>query len=360
MFLPVEKKLYECISSAILVLSSLEFSEMVSDSENDLSQVIGDLYSEMSLEKLFIIIYGYPSFTKNSNSSAVRSFASSFKKAIKNNSFDIGKIPPAHPHIVNNPRKPDDDKNIGNRGDLHSEPNVLSLSSENSDSSINSESGGNNTNKKKRKKNLNNVGALGKEVKEASLSETQDAIIGIEYDFPNTFFFLDIDDISSLGRIIAQITTNVALIPFSDHHQNISKNDIFRMGLNIDSSNIKSGVGFKDTYIKFLEQIPKVTPMMAKGISNKYQTIEKLYRSWDAIKAKYPSGRYSANGTKTSSNTFPAIINDKDSDPKYALSEILVNNGRGYGDRPIGPSVSQIVYNFFNSNDPYQNVLDHK
>ncbi|OMJ08375.1 hypothetical protein AYI70_g11587, partial [Smittium culicis] len=133
MFLPSENASSNELSSSLLVISSLDFLEISDNFEEGLTQKVSNIIKGKALDKLFVLVYGYPSFSKSQISSAVKNFASNFKKAIKNSGAVNGKIPPIHPHITGNSNKFDN----SNKSSLNCGAGDTSEATTDSDSSTN-------------------------------------------------------------------------------------------------------------------------------------------------------------------------------------------------------------------------------
>ncbi|PVU93035.1 hypothetical protein BB561_003489 [Smittium simulii] len=368
-FLPNSDPTTETVKSALIVYSANYFVELVTNEQDMLNTHIKVLYNSHRLQQLFVIVYGYSSFLKKNQAKLAQDFENCVREAgikplIQQNN-DYG-IPPPHKSISVNlaPYITENDVSYiscssNSSKNINSNANI-SLASDDSDSYNES----NNLPSKKRQpgkkitKSLSKKhvsGRLGtKKSLVATSSQVKDAIIQIEIDYPQTFFHMDINDLSALSKLITRLSVNVALNLLEKQRNDLNSSSYFSQGLNISSSVIKNGVGHKDTFNKMLEQIPKVTSLVARSITNTYPSIESLYRGWEQL-----AKTISMENPKYQNSTTENIKKLQLELQKDMLSSLMVNNGRGFGERPIGSAISRIVYNFFNALDPHEYVLEN-
>ncbi|PWA02910.1 hypothetical protein BB558_000948 [Smittium angustum] len=391
-FLPANTNnvISEKLKAAMIVFNSSDFSDAVLNTNFDLVSKIEKIYDDLYIEKLFVVVYNYSSFLRKSKSRAAKIFSQTYKNISgkerdKIQSKNLTGYPPSHPQIgksnsehtpkvytENSSRYCSDEFNSND--EYLSDNSILSCSQDernsvefshngctssqtgsqthgyhentfnHSQTEKNSVSNNSDRTRKKSRVQAQKSSQRGRDNatgnnKVATHSMIQDAVLKIEYKYANTHFFFDVSDMESLSRLIIQISSNMALVPFYKHKDDLGRNVLFPNGLNIDSSTIRSGSGLKDTYTKLLEQIPKVSVAIAKSITEKYPTIESLNQAWINCKDQ---GYDSCN------------------DPGELLSSVAVTSARGYGERPIGSVISRLVYNFFNSENPYLLLLESK
>jgi crossover junction endonuclease EME1 len=91
----------------------------------------------------------------------------------------------------------------------------------------------------------------------------------------------------------------------------------------MESGQVKTGDGPKDTYTKMLQEILRLTPAIAYSIAAEYPTVQKLVKGLEE------------NG--------PLALED---------CRKSANKDGAFTDKRIGPSISKRVYKVFMSRDP--------
>ncbi|KIW97943.1 uncharacterized protein Z519_01527 [Cladophialophora bantiana CBS 173.52] len=91
----------------------------------------------------------------------------------------------------------------------------------------------------------------------------------------------------------------------------------------MDSGQVRTGDDCKDTYVKMLQEVQRVTPSMAYGIAEEYKTIRKLVKGFDK------------HGN-------------------LLLEDVrkTVNKDGGWSDKRLGPQISKRLYKVFMGRDP--------
>ncbi|EXJ75237.1 uncharacterized protein A1O5_01933 [Cladophialophora psammophila CBS 110553] len=91
----------------------------------------------------------------------------------------------------------------------------------------------------------------------------------------------------------------------------------------MDSGQVRTGDDCKDTYVKMLQEVQRVTPSMAYGIAEEYKTVRKLVKGFDK------------HGN-------------------LLLEDVrkTVNKDGGWSDKRLGPQISKRLYKVFMGRDP--------
>ncbi|KAJ1920150.1 hypothetical protein H4219_001523 [Mycoemilia scoparia] len=108
-------------------------------------------------------------------------------------------------------------------------------------------------------------------------NQLEDALADLQVAYPNVYLLSPAASTSELAKIVIQTTQDVALAPGIIHRQQQLSRQLM---LSIDTGQIRSGTDPKDTWIKTLSQIPRVTPLVAKSIAKVYPTLQSLYQTW--------------------------------------------------------------------------------